>query len=68
MIEVGDVGGRLAAPPDLDRLAKRIEEAVAERVADVGVIDPAEPRGLVGELGELGRGRVGTGRAGILML
>ena len=35
VVEVGDVGGRAGAPADLDRLAERVEVAVAERVADV---------------------------------
>jgi hypothetical protein len=57
MVEVGDVRGRFAAAPDVDRLAKRIEEAVTQRVTDVGVVEPAVPRRLVRERGELvGRG------------
>ena len=48
MVEVGQVDGPAAgAPADLDRLAERVEEAVAERVADVGVIEAAEPGRLV---------------------
>ena len=41
MVEVGDVGGRAGSPADLDRLAERVEVAVAERVADVGVVEAA---------------------------
>ena len=41
VVEVGDVGGRVGPPADLDRLAERVEVAVAERVADVGVVEAA---------------------------
>ena len=41
VIEVGDVGGRAGAPADLDRLAERVEVAIAERIADVAVIEAA---------------------------
>ncbi len=62
VVEVGDVGGRAGTPADLDRLAERVEVAVAERVAHVGVIEAAGPTGLLGERGEfLGRG-VAAGR------
>ena len=57
VVEVGDVGRRAGAPADLDRLAERVEVAVAERVADVGVVEAAVPAGLLGQRGELlGRG------------
>ena len=57
MVEVGDVGRPLAAPPDLDRLAERIQEPIAQRVADVGVVEAAVPRRLGGQRGQLvGRG------------
>ena len=57
MVEVGDVGGRAGSTADLDRLAERVEEAVAQRVADVGVIEAAGPARLLGEGGQfLGRG------------
>jgi hypothetical protein len=46
MVEVGDVARRLGAAADLDRLAKRVEIAVAERVADVGVVEAAAEAGL----------------------
>ncbi|MBA3877528.1 MAG: hypothetical protein C0498_11470 [Anaerolinea sp.] len=55
MVEVGDVDRRLAPPADLDRLAERIEEPVAERVAHVGVVDPAQASRLVREDGQLVR-------------
>ena len=62
MVEVGDVGGGVGPPADLDRLAERVEVAVAERIADVGVVEAAVATGLVGQRGELlGRG-VGAGR------
>ena len=54
--------GRLAAPADLDRLAERVEEAVAERVADVGVVEAAVPRRLVRERRQLLGRRVRAGR------
>ena len=41
MVEVGDVGRPLPATPDLDRLAEGIQEPIAERVADVGVVEAA---------------------------
>ena len=37
--------GRAGAPADLDGLPERVEEAVAERVADVGVVEAAELAG-----------------------
>ena len=43
VVEVGDVGRRAGPPADLDRLAERVEVAVAERVADVGVVEAAVP-------------------------
>jgi hypothetical protein len=62
VVEVGDVGRRLAEPADLDRLAERVEEAVAERVADVGVIEAAVPSGLLRQLGQLPGGGVAPRR------
>ena len=53
MVEVGDVGGRAGPPADLDRLAERVEVAVAERVADVGVVEAAVAAGFLGEGGQL---------------
>ena len=41
VIEVRDVGRRLGPPPDVDGLAERVEEPVAERVAHVGVVEAA---------------------------
>ena len=41
MIEVRDVGRALAAPPDVERLAERVQEAVAERIAHVRVVEAA---------------------------
>ncbi len=49
--------GALGAPADLDRLAERVEIAVAERVADVRVVEATSAPGLGGQRGELiGRG------------
>ena len=62
MVEVGDVGGRVAAPPDVDRLAERVEEAVAQRVPHMGVVDAVEARGLGREIRQLPRRRVRAGR------
>ena len=62
MVEVGDVRGALALPADLDRLAERVEVAVAERVADVRVVEPAVSCGLGRELGELIGAGIGAGR------
>ena len=57
MVEVGDVGGRAGPPADVDRLAERVEVAVAERVADVRVVEAAVTPGLGGERRQLlGRG------------
>ena len=56
MVEVGDVGGCPGAPADLDRFAERVEEAVAERVPDVAVVEPAGTTRLRGQRGEF-RGR-----------
>ena len=53
VVEVGDVGRGAGATADLDRLAERVEVAVAERVADVGVVEAAVPAGLIGERGKL---------------
>src|SRR3970282_1457724 len=39
VVEVGQAHGAVALAPDLDRLAEGIEEAVAERVADVRVVE-----------------------------
>ncbi len=62
MVEVGDVGGRAGAPSDLDRLAERVQVAVAQRVAHMRVVEPAGATGRLGERGEfLGRG-VAAGR------
>ena len=47
VVEVGDVRRRLGPPADLDRLAERIEVAVAQRVANVGVVEAAVPAGLL---------------------
>ncbi len=58
VVEVGDVGRRAAPPPDVDRLAERVQEPVAERVPDVGVVDAVEARGLGGELRQLPGRRV----------
>ena len=38
--------GRLRAPPDLDRLQKRVEVPVAEWIPDVAVVEAAGPSGL----------------------
>ena len=57
VVEVGDVGRRAGAPADLDRLAERVEIAVAERIADVRVVEATVAPGLGGQRGELlGRG------------
>ena len=61
VVEVGDVGGRAGAPADLDRLADRVEVAVAERIADVGVVEAAVSPGLLGQGRQL-RGRGETPR------
>ena len=53
VVEVGDVGRRVAEPPNLDRLAERVEEAVTERVPDVRVVEAAVPAGLAGQLRQL---------------
>ncbi len=62
VIEVGDVGGRRRPPADVDRLADRVEVAVAQRIADVGVVEAAVPAGLRGQRGQLGGRGVATGR------
>jgi hypothetical protein len=57
VVEVGDVGRGAPPSPDLDRLPERVEIAVAEGVANVGVVETAAPASLLGEHGELlGRG------------
>ena len=62
VVEVRDVGRRTGASPDLDRLAERVQVAVAERVPDVGVIEAAVPARLFGQGSELlGRG-IAAGR------
>ena len=53
---------RVAAPPDLDRLPERVEEAVTERVADVGVVEAAVPRGFSTEVRQLVCRGVAAGR------
>ena len=62
VIEVGDVGGRRGPPADVDRLADRVEIAVAQRIADVGVVEAAVPAGLLGERRQLGGRGVAPGR------
>ncbi len=62
VVEVRDVGRSLGPPADLDRLAERIEVAVAERIPNVGVVEAAVPAGLFREHGELLGRRVPTGR------
>ena len=62
VIEVGDVGGRRRTPADVDRLADRVEVAVAQRIADVGVVEAAVPAGLLGERRQLGGRGVAPGR------
>ena len=62
VIEVGDVGGPLAAPADLDRLAERIEVTVAERVAHVGVVEAPVGRRLARQLRQLIGAGIGAGR------
>ena len=47
MVEVGEVDRPAPAPPDLDRLAERVEEPIAQRVADVGVVEAAVLRRLL---------------------
>ncbi len=61
VVEVGDVGRRSSAPPDLDGLLERIEEPVTERVADVGVVEATLLPGGSGQLGELLRRGVAAG-------
>jgi len=41
MVEVGNVRRPLPATPDLDRLPEGVQEAVAERVPDVRVVEAA---------------------------
>ena len=62
VVEVRDVGRRLGAPADLDRLAERVQVAVAERVANVGVVEAAVPAGLLRQHRELLGRRVPAGR------
>ena len=62
VIEVGDVGGRRCPAADVDRLADRVEIAVAQRVADVRVVEATVPAGLLGERGQLGGRGVAPGR------
>ena len=63
MEEMGDVDRTAAgASADLDRLAERIEELVAERVPHVGVVEAAELGGLGQQLGQLVGAGVGAGR------
>ncbi len=54
--------GRVGASPDLDRLAERVEIAVAERVPHVRVVDAAGPAGLGRERRQLLGGRERAGR------
>jgi hypothetical protein len=42
LVEMGDVGGDARAAADLDRFAERVEEAVAESIAHVRVVDAAQ--------------------------
>ena len=61
MVEVGDVRRPATSRADLDRLAKRVQEPIAERVAHVRVIDTAELGRLRGELRQLVSGGVRAG-------
>ncbi len=57
MVEVRQVDRPIRSPPDLDRLAKRVQEAVPEGVPDVRVIEAAGSRRFAGQRGQLiGRG------------
>ena len=62
MVEVGDVRRGPATAPDLDCLSERIEETVAEGVADMGVIEAARARCLSGEIRQLPGGCVTSRR------
>ena len=62
MVEVGDVGRPFTAPSDLDRLAEGIQEAVAEGIANVGVVEAAVLCGLTGQRRQLIGGGVGARR------
>ena len=62
LVEVRDVRGDAGPAPDLERLAEGVEEAIAQAVADVRVVDPAEPARLLGEPHELVGVRVAAGR------
>ena len=62
VVEVRDVGGRLAPPADLDRLAKGVQVAVAQRVAHVGVVEASVPAGFARELRQLPGGGIAAGR------
>ena len=57
VIEVRDVARGAGAPADLDGLLERVEVSVAERVADMGVVEAAELAGGARERRQLlGRG------------
>ena len=47
LVEVGDVRGNPGAPADLERLPERVEEAIPQAVAHVGVVEAAEPARLL---------------------
>jgi len=49
------------APPYLDRLTEGIQKAVTQLVANVGVVDPAEPRYLLAQLDKLVRAGIAPG-------
>ncbi len=55
VIEVGDVRRRARSPPNIDRLAKRVEEPIAQRVPNVRVVEAAQRAGHVGEIRQLRR-------------
>ena len=54
--------GTVAAPADVDGLPERIEEPVAQRVADMRVVDATEPGSLARERRELRGGGERTRR------
>ena len=62
VIEVGEVNRSVAHLANGQRLPERVEEAVAELVADVGVIEPSLACRRVGQVGQLFGARVGTRR------